>query len=282
MATTEFGGMTFVNDAFADYVISDLTGWLDGAPIRPEIEQRPNSDGAFGVDTDYRAARVISQTGVISGSTPFEAETRWAQFAALQADGKPFTFAGTTARGRRTCLVSVSGAPTITPITDRDARYSVTMIARDPVRYMDPVTQSTALPSAGGGLEYPLHGSSGTLSYGAVGTLGRVTLSNPGTADTYAKVTVSGGLEGGALVTVIETGQALTYTRVIPAGSTVSVDGRTGEVLIDGVSDGSTWLIGDPSILRVPALDSRTLQFTGIGAPSGAPMMTTVHAPGDR
>jgi hypothetical protein len=149
------------------------------------------------------------------------------------------------------------------------ARVDATFICYDPVKYGPESTVTTGLPTPGGGLEYPLGDPGGALYYGALGTLGRVTLTNEGTADTWPVFEVSGTLVDGFQLRRIDTGDVLQYDRVVPAGTTVTIDCRTGAVLIDGVSDGSTYLTRD-DFFSVPARGSCEVQFSAVSTGTDA------------
>lgn len=118
----------------------------------------------------------------------------------------------------------------------------------------------------------------GTFDFGANGTLGRVTLYNEGTATTWPELRVTGYLEGGFFITCIETGEQVRYERVIPAGSVVVINTRTGMATIDGASPGSGFITrrGFPSL---PPKTVRTLQFNPIGNAGAGAQFTAVYRP---
>lgn len=277
--TSTIGSLTFSIDPSVTNGIADLQGWYSGAPKRVIAEDRPNSDGAFDVIKDYRSARVITQTGLMSEVSTDSAITGvWRSFAGLQADGAPSVFTVTDAAGPLSCTVSVSVAD-ITPMVDGDASYVLQMVARDPIKYGPDITYTTGLSVAGGGLEFPLFsgGAGGALDYGANGDLGRVDITNAGTADSWPTFLVSGELTAGFYIQNLDTGSLLRYDRIVSAGSTVSLNSRTGEVLVNGVSDGSTYLT-IANWFSIPAGSSQTVRFNEISGSSGTPMMT-VTAP---
>lgn len=279
MIESTIGGLTFSTDS-TSRSISELDGWYSGPPADPDVERRPNADGAFGSTRDFKAPRVLTQTGLLLADDFDQAMTvLWPSFAAIQSDGAPLPFTVTDASGVKSCLVTVVGSPVIQPGVDGAASYVLQMIARDPVKYGAARVLTTGLPMSGGGLEYPLGSPAGALYYGALGDLGRVVLSNAGTAEVWPSFTVTGELTGGFFLQCLETGDVLRYERVVPAGTSVSLDARTGEVLVDGVSDGSTYLVRD-DWFSVPAGSSRTVQFNAISGSSGAPQMAATISDG--
>lgn len=270
MIQTSIGGITFSEgDRLA--TLATLDGWYSGAPKRVDVANYPMSDGASPVRKDWRGSRVITQTGLIdSASVESSITGPWAQFSALQSDGSPSLFQVSDALGTLSCLVSVE-INELTPLLGGLASYELVMVARDPVKYGSARVLSTGLPTAGGGLEYPLHSPAGALFYGANGNLGRVTLTNAGTAAVWPSVVVSGGLTAGFYIQRLDTGQVVRYDRVVPDGSTLSIDFRTGEVLVDGISDGSTYLTRSEFFSIGPGV-SADVQFNAIGGSSGTPM----------
>jgi Phage tail protein. len=273
------GGLTFSNESDS-HSIETLDGWYSGPPADPEIERRPNANGAFGSTRDFKSPRVLTQTGLLIATDFEQAVTElWPQFSALQSDGVPLPFTVTDPSGAKSCLVTLSGPPVVQPIVDGLASYVLQLIARDPVKYGPAQTLSTGLPTSGGGLQYPLGSPAGALYYGALGNLGRVVLTNGGTAETWPTFEVTGELTSGFYLQCLESGDVLRYERIVPAGTSVSLDARTGEVLIDGVSDGSTYLVRGEWFSAAPG-GVCTVQFNSIGASSGTPQLSATISNG--
>ncbi len=255
-----------------DWIYERLHGWYSGAPIRGDAEDYPHSDGQSPIDVAYRTARALRFTGSLVADTTADAITAWMEFASIQSDGTPFPLTVVDPFGTLTCTVSVVGAPEVSEITSAGAQVSVSLVAYDPIKYGPARTVTVGVPSAGGGLEYNLFdgGSGGALYYGANGDLGRVTLTNNGTAPVWPTVTISGGLADGFSVQRLDTGQVVRYDRVIPDGSTVTAIFRTGEVLVDGQSDGSTYLTRYEFFSVGPG-ETVEVQFTPLGSTTGTP-----------
>lgn len=277
--TTTLGGLTFSNEAASAYTIDILDGWYSGPPVRSQVEDRPSADGAFGVAQVYKGARVITQTGFVLADDLASGMSVWSSFASLQADGLPSSFTVTDDLGTRSCSVTLASAPEISPLVGGVAAYALQLVARDPVKYGPGSTIATGLPAAGGGLEYPLGDPDGELYYGSNGDLGRVSLTNAGTATTWPTVVVTGELTTGFYLQCMETGDVVRYDRVVPAGTTVSIDFRTGEVLVDGVSDGSAYLTRD-EFFSLPPMTVRTMQFNAVAGSSGTPTATVTQYDG--
>ena len=249
--------------------------------MRAIVENRPNSDGAFDVVKDYRAARIITFEGGLFGATQEDADLNFFdEFAALQADGAPILFSVERDWGTRSSYVSIMDVAEIDDIGDGSAALvNVQLVARDPIKYGPSTMYTTGLPSSGGGLEFNLFAPSGALYFGANGNLGRVEVTNAGTADVWPTFSVTGALTTGFYIQELASGSILRYDRIVPAGSTVSLNSRTGEVLVDGVSDGSTYLTS-AQWFSVPAGGSVTVQFNAVGGSSGTPEMTVTSPDG--
>lgn len=283
MISVTIDGLTFEAEPSypaSGWVCRRLQGWYSGAPIRDDAQDRPAADGAFGISKAYRSARPLRFEGALFAASAAQAQAElWRAFSAVQADGRPFPLSVTDAIGTLTATVSVSGAIEIEPETDRVARVVARFVAYDPVKYSAPRQLVTGLPSAGGGLTYELHEPSGTLDYGANGDLGRVELSNAGTAEVWPRVRVDGGLSQGFFAQRLDTGQTVRYDRVVPSGSWVEIDFATGAVLVDGVSDGSTYLTRG-EFFSVPPGVSYDVQFNALGVATGSPLMTITISDG--
>ncbi len=281
--TLTIGSLVFSSDPAVKLSIAEdsLQGWFSGPPVKTQPDDRANGDGVFGVSEFFRYARPITFSGLYTGSGDEAADFLIGrQISAIFASGLPGTISVDDPAGTLTAeVMPIADAALVTPLVDGMAEYTVSLLAFDPVRYGPTTTTSTGLPTSGGGLEYNLYsgGAGGALYYGANGNLGRVTLVNNGTADVWPTFTVTGQLDAGFYIQCLtgpDSGQVLRYDRVVPAGTTVSIDSRTGEVLIDGVSDASTYLTRD-EFFSVPAMGSVDVQFNPITTSSGTPTMTT-------
>lgn len=276
MPTVTIDGLTFHggSDADSGYVYSDLQGWYSGAPVRAPLEDRPNADGAFGLEVVYRSARPLRFTGALLGDDAQSAQAElWEAFAAIQSDGRPIEITVVDVTGTKSVTCTLSGTPTVSKLNDWSAEVEASFLCFDPVKYGPARFAVTGLPVEGGGLEYPLHDPAGALFYGANGELGRVELVNNGTARTFPVVTVTGGMADGFFIQRLDTGDVVRYDRVVPLGTDVRVDMRTGAVVVDGTSDGSSSL-SRSDFFGVEPGASFSVQFNALGAVTGTPTMT--------
>ena len=153
----------------------------------------------------------------------------------------------------------------------------------DPLRYADPVAQSTGFASPGGGLRFPLFTDGlapvARLDFGLPGTSGRVTLTNTGSAEARPQLTVLGPVaDEGFDVVCVETGERLTYATGVSAGASVVLDSATGRVLLNGDGDRSGYLVR-AEWFAIPPGASRTIALIPRGVASAATMTVTIRPP---
>jgi phage-related protein len=113
--------------------------------------------------------------------------------------------------------------------------------------------------------------------FGADGTTNRLAVTNLGTAESFPLLKVSGGVSSGFVVTDVTTGAVVQFSRLIPVGSQVTVNQRTGRASIDGQSDVSA-NITIRQFFSIPPGQTHILQFTPLG-PSGGPKLFVTLAP---
>ena len=272
MTTVTIDGVAFVDTGETGRVYTRLAGWYGSPPVRADAVERPGADGAFSVSKAYRSPRSVTFEGNLFGASSNAAMVLWSEFAGVQSSGAPVTITVEDDFGLLSAVASLDGPVSIEAISRDSASVTATFICYDPIKYGPVRTLTTGLPTSGGGLTYELFEPDGELDYGANGLLGRVTLTNVGTAAVYPKFTVTGALTTGFFVQRLDTGQRLRYDRVVPAGSNVVIDSRTGSVVVDGTSDGSTYLTV-AEFFAVEAGASFDVQFNAIGGSSGTPLL---------
>lgn len=120
------------------------------------------------------------------------------------------------------------------PGSKTTADFSIQFVAKDPLKYGDLVSLTTALPSESGGLVYPV---TYPVTYTGVSVTGVVTVNNPGNAQAPVWLRVDGPIPaGGWTVTHVGKRQSLTFASslALEAGEFVTVDMEKREVLAQG------------------------------------------------
>lgn len=284
MTTFTIGGLTAedgeMNRDRGRLYFSDLGSWYSGAESKTNINERAQGDGANGIDVDLRASAAFTFTGWYEGNTWADVLTMMDRFKQATITRRTIPVSVEDDLGVTSRIVSVRAAPLREDKLARAFDFAIDMHALDPLRYGPAVSVSTGLPTAGTGITYPI---TYPISYGVAGDPGRVTVSNPGTVDTFSLLEVTGGMSGGFELVEGTTGRTLRFERPIPDGSTIYLNPRTGRVSMDGPSDVSRYLTRS-EFWSVPAAvggvpGSRLIQFNSLGVVTGNPTLTARTAP---
>lgn len=216
----EFAGITF-QDTGRGWVFADLIDWYTLPDSKAPNDPIPQGHGSFDPGVDWRSAAAISFTAGFIGSSQAECLAAVESFTAIGATrtAQVIRVTDDLRATRREVSIRHIAVPDFFGYDSYEVHFAVDLLAWDPVRYGDLVTVSAGPPTAGGGLEYPLHSPSGALYYGANGTLGRVTVTNAGTADVWPVITVTGEIEDGFEVRCLDVNMTLRYERDVPAGN---------------------------------------------------------------
>ena len=281
MTTFTLGGLTFEEGADGApegvFYFDDLGDWYTGAPSKTSLNERNQAHGTFRVTTDWRSAAAFTFTGWYEGVSWADALAKMRLFNEAVTTMQAGTVVVTDELGPKSRDVLVRSSPVVEDKLSKSFSFAIDMVAPDPLAYGPPVEVSTGLPTAGGGLAYPLVYP---VSFGAAGNPGRVIVSNPGTAETFSILEFTGGMSGGFEFTEISTGRVNRFVRPVPAGSTVLINLRTGRAFLDGPSDVTQYWTRQER-WSVPRGGSRTIQFAALGVVTGTPTLTARTAPGN-
>ena len=261
------------------YRISNITGWEEPPDGRTDDTARPNAHGSFDAPI-WASSRTVTVDGYcIDPATRSQLLTDLG--AALVPTGDvgtgtlSVTFAGRTltakARYMRSSRVLTQWGP-------GHFGWQAQWWCADPMRYGPPRVASTPTADSPGGLVFPLFDVTSLLGFGAAATTGRVTLTNPGTADTWPTFTVTGPLPGGFELVELATGRRLRWTRDVPDGIQVVLDARAGTVTYGG-APGYDGALTVRQWWSVPAGGSRTVQFNPLGTPNTTALMAVTWSP---
>lgn len=283
--TLVWRGLTIHGTRSARHWMGSLDGWEDLPAPRNASQPRLGGHGRFSAPV-WSDERVIVVTG--GCSTPAERDVLLRELQAVMTlSGSSLTEPLTIDNAGRRLTVGAQLTrfkPSMSTWSSGYFHWAAEWVCPDPLRYSDPIALPATFPTRAGGLQYPLYtdgagGILGYLDYGAPSATGRVTLTNPGTADVPVLLQVTGPIPPqGFDVIQVGSGKRLTFEDPVGEGSILVMDGATGAVVIDGNADRAgrlTWR--DWPI--VPAGGSVELLFSPRGPWSEA-TMTAVFRPG--
>ncbi len=237
------------------WLVDRLDGWA-GADVRLSADPRPGEHGAFAPSVLY-GPRTLQLEGRIEAPTlPLRraAEDRLSALTnalggvPLRVDEPPLSRQAAVWRAGRLSAV----------VRGTTARYTLPLVAPDPRKY-DVAEQNAPvglLDTSGMGFSWPL---TFPINFGSAGTGGDVNVTNTGNADTWPVLI----LTGPALNPVVRnntTGERLTFSIDLPAGSFLEVDAAERTVLLDGTANRRTALSSGSSWPRI-APGPNTFQF---------------------
>jgi hypothetical protein len=261
------------------YRVADITGWEGTPSARVDDVARSNGHGSFDAPAWSGSRSVVVEGYCIS---PEERSQLLADLgSAMAIEG------GEDARD-----LAVAFAGRTLTAQARLVRYGTTLRlwgvghfgwqaewwCPDPYRYGTTATLMTGLPEDVGGMEFPL-ADGGNIEFGGVlGTSGRITVANPGSAPVWPTYTATGPLPAGFELVAVESGRRLRWPRAVVAGSQVRIDSRHGAVAIDG-SPGYEGYLSMRQWWSVPPGSDVTVQFVGLGTYDAAASLSVEWAP---
>lgn len=268
----EFPDLVLSNMNFGEgFWLADLLNWFDGTDARAFNDARPDADGDFDQNPVYSGARfpiVQGRAAFASEQALFDARKT---VAALWGTRGPVTLQVESPEGVQSMQVVRNGKPSW-DLRDAPAlvSFELPFKAADPRKYGPLQSASTGLPVAGGGVVSPV--ISPFTEIGG-GNPGRVVMTNLGTTDTFPVFMVTGGLSSGVELIWVETGDRLRLEWPLTTANVAVFDTATGQVWLDNQSPISGYL----TVAQWRALgpgETGTIQFVGLGTPSGTPMLT--------
>lgn len=286
MIAVTVGGRTFSDPpAGGTHVLEAIGGWFDGVSVRGSDTARPQGHGSFG-ERAWRGSRLVTLTvSLLTGSHAEAADAqRWC--AAMLGDGGYGELAVTDPSGETTTAeVRLGGMPLVRWFPQSAAiRAQFQLLAPDPLRYGPWQTATTTFPARMGGLRFPLYSDGagvnvGALDYGEPSTTGRVLLSNPGTADSWAQFNVAGPVPAeGFEIVVVGTGRRIRFEGAVPLHSDLVIDTATGTAVIDGSADRGG-LLTYRDWPPIPAGGSVEFAFIPLGPTSSAVLTASFRPP---
>lgn len=210
-----------------------LTGWDGTSGSSLTLTQKTAGPGAWRGGTPQWTPRVLVLSAMI------EARSEADMAAEVEAINDACSLENTTlqvddAAGSRWMLVSIQDVPAWTPYpTSLVKEFSLQLVADDPRKFADAISDSTGLPKATGGLTVPF-----TVPFTINETVisGAVSLDQRGNADTAPTVVRFDGPSGPPIVTHQQTGRRVAFRPgfSLGVGEFVTVDMESGAVLAQG------------------------------------------------
>lgn len=222
-----------VDTAGNEWVVETLDGWGSAAST-VQLSDRARGDGATSTDP-YLGSRTISIAGQVTVTDPSQLSyVEDALNAAVTV--QPFQLSVSEYGRRRWSTVQRQGEVIVTKLNQYQAHFSVQLVAKDPLKYGDALTLTTALPSTSGGLTYPV---TYPVTYSGVTNSGVIHVNNPGNAPSPVFLRIDGKIPTGGW-SVNHLGQDLTLSFAtslsLNTGEFVTVDMQRREVLAQGQS----------------------------------------------
>jgi hypothetical protein len=260
------------------FFFTDLGDWDAIPDSKSPITERPLSDGAFTNAEDFRQSLAYSIKGAFLGFSRTEVQQA-KNLLKASVGRRPVVVAVTDSDGRFTRLSSIRS---VIPDDDHgrfEFTFTIDAVAFDPVKYGDAQSLSAGVPMSGGGLVFPLGSDDEYWDFGADGSSGRVAVTNPGTANAYPVVSISGGLGEGFISTDVTTGDIVRLDRPIPVGSQVVTNMRTGTAYIDAPGNDVSGFLTQLGFFTIGPGETHVIQLSPLGAVTGEPQMTVTWSP---
>lgn len=231
LGSVDFAGVRFTVDKF--------DGW-GSPPSTATLTQRGRGHGATSSE-GFLTARVMTIEGLIMAPSPAGLSVAADSLIAAVALG-PFPMLVSEAGRARNVSVQRQDDVQVTYLTDQIARFSIQVVAKDPRKFGDLASYSTALPFSSGGLIRP---STWPRTWSGVSGTGTITVNNPGNTEAPVWLRLEGPIPaGGHSVTHQGRKRTLTFgtTLALGAGEFLTVDMDRREVLAQGQSPRSGYV----------------------------------------
>lgn len=265
-----------VDDNGTRWVVQKFEGW--GSPASTaQFTQRARGNGSTSSEA-FCQDRVMVLEGLILTESP---ELLSAAVDLLNASVtlEQFTMIVSETGYVRHVIAQRQGEVIITRFNNRQARFSIQVVATDPRKFGGLISVSTPLPSSTGGATYPI---TYPRIYTGVSETGRVTINNIGNTQAPVWLRVDGPIPaGGWTATHVGKKQALTFATslALTSGEFVTVDMDRREVLAQGQAaragyvTSRGWFSLDPGVNEIAfsaANYSATAQLTVTTKPAWA------------
>ena len=233
-----------LDDDGVEWWVTGESGWSSTPPVRLELANRPQRDGAFDAPS-YRGARVVTLEGRAIAPDPDVRERAKDRLAAVLADGS--ALAELSVRERqvtRMAMVRLSAETKIADTTPLTFDWSLQLTAPDPIRYgLERHTVFCGLPRPGEGIGFPIE--KWPLNF-RPSSGGSMALTNAGTVTTWPVWTVTGPCDR-PVIRHATSGASLGVDLSLLGGDVLVIDVAARTVRFNGASrraalfPGSAW-----------------------------------------
>lgn len=223
-------------DNGVEWVLDDIAGW--GSPASTyTAQQRPRSHGAWSGEAWLRP-RTLALSGHVYSPSPAalsDAVDRLNDAVSLD----PVLLQVSEAGRVRSMLVRRSDDVLVHAVSDTAWAWSIQVTADDPRKYGTQVSVSTALPSASGGLTFPV---TFPVTFTGVTVTGLVSIVNQGNLSAPVVVRFDGPVVGPKVVHVQTQKAWAAAGAVLGAGEFWTVDMASRQVMAQGQSSRSGYV----------------------------------------
>lgn len=216
----------------------DVSGLFDGVASTLRTENKAMTDGWYG-NLPRLQGRTITIEGHIIGRCTESCINAWNAFKSVLDTGGMLLTARLGDIGRQVRVWQSASAPLIKWEGVNILRFSVGLTSLSPYLYgLDPVSDSTGLPSSSGGMQFPYHfeeagGSLSSWMWSENVESGKVALDNVGTAPSPVMVRIDGPVANPQVLHV-GSGHVMAFDMSLGWDHYVTINGVTHEILVDG------------------------------------------------
>lgn len=273
MSEVVLGGLRLPDWATDGWVFRELEDWHSLSASKTPVNERPKTRGAFGVSSVDRESLAFSLGVSYLGSGRLDLLTAQRMLKAAVGDG-PVVMSVTDELGSSWRSVTVE-AITAADTWDENGEFDIDLIARDPIMYGTPSTDSTGLPVPGTGIVFPIVFP---IELGEPASRGELVLENSGSVPVSPVFTMSGGGVESFTVTALSTQRRLTWSASVGGGSVVVLDGRKRRALLNGGYVSAVFLSSREWPSVAPG-STETFSFRATGV-QGEPILSAELVPG--
>lgn len=290
----ELDGISFNTGPDGDgfsYLIQTVKGWTGPAPRRPDLSDRPDTNGAYR-GPNYQGARVIELEGIARCPSRGTREELADRLSGLCIDpNQLYALIRTEATRTLQAYVEMAANDVIERPGGCTLMFNFQLIASDPRKYSAAAKSGTtglaqaALdgavwdgPAGTTGMEWdgPAIPITGAVWQASSGVPGVLALDNAGTASTPILFEITAPVTGSLInPTITDTGRGyvITYGGTMMPGDVLTIDTSTGLIQMNGTSAAGQLTRAD--LFEIPARSTIVVQFSASGPADTAQLTAT-------